>query len=380
MKRHFFTLVAIIFGVTALATTQLQAQEPRPFPPHDHNEDVVCGGLDAPNLLQNPSFEGGYSAYVPPGGHPDCPDGTCNTAQMADGWTPYWRSHNPADPPEIIRMPEYKPAEASQDPPRTHHGDRAQQYFTFSSTHDAGFYQQVSVTPGKVYCFGIWGHAWSSSNDDAHTSDSELEQRIGIDPTGGTNWQSSNIIWGGARQYYNQKDNQPYVDNAFGPFTLVVRAEAPQMTVYTHSKPFWPVRHNDVYWDNAILLEAPEEPAITLSQHSFAIMEQTDDSGLYNLPVDISFAQDPGVIWYATADEGNTLDVTLWPMFEGGAAGRGDDNLEITFATDAYDPGSYSATITVTSDPAVPGIPATINVSLYVRDQVIENYLPLYRH
>lgn len=379
MKRHLIALVVVIAGLTVISAAQLRAQEPRPLPPQVHSEDVVCGGLDAPNLLQNPSFEGDYSAYVPPGGHPDCPTGTCNTAQMAAGWTPYWRSHNPSDPPEIIRMPEYKPAEAGQDPVRTHHGDRAQQYFTFSSTHDAGFYQRVSVTPGKIYCFGIWGHAWSSSNDDARTSDSELEQRIGIDPTGGTDWQSTNIIWGDPRQYYNQKDNQPYVENAFGPFTLVVRAEASQMTVYTRSEPSWPVRHNDVYWDDAILLEAPQEPAMTLSQQSFAVVEQTDDAGLYKLPVDISFAQDPGVVWYATVETGNTLDVTLWPMVEDGAAGRGDDDLEITFASDAYAPGSYNATIVVTSMPAVPGSPATVNVSLHILDQIIDHYMPLYR-
>ncbi len=379
MKRHFIALFVIIFGVTVLAATQLQAQEPRPFPPQDHSEDVVCGGLEAPNLLQNPSFEGDYSPYVPPGGHPDCPTGTCNSVQMADGWTPYWLSPHDTNNTDIAN-PEYKPATTADVPVRVHEGDRAQQYFTTFRTHEAGFYQTVSVTPGKVYCFGIWGHAWSSNNDDAHTSDSELEQRIGIDPTGGTDWQSSNIIWGGARQYYNQKDNAPYVENAFGPFTLVVRAEAEQMTVFTWAQPIWPVAHNDVYWDSAILLEAPEEPAMTVSRHSFTILEQTDDAGLYNLPVDISFAQDPGVIWYATVEDGNTLDVTLWPMVAEGAAGRGDDDLEITFATDAYAPGSYNATITVTSEPAVPGTPATVNVSLHILDEIINHYLPLYRH
>lgn len=378
MKRDFITLVVLILGVTALAATQLQAQEPRPFPPQDHSEDVVCGGIDAPNLLQNPSFEGNYSAYVPPGGHPDCPTGTCNSVQMADGWTPYWLSPHDTENPDIVN-PEFKPASTADVPVRVHHGDRAQQYFSTSSSHEAGFYQQVSVTPGKVYCFGIWGHAWSSNNDDPHTSDSELIQRIGIDPTGGTDWQSTNIIWGEPKEFYNQKDTQPYVENAFGPFTLVVRAEAPELTVYTWSRPNWPVSHNDVYWDDAILFEAPEEPAMSLSRHAISVIEQSDESGLYSLPVDISFAQDLGVIWYATVDEGNTLDVTLWPMVGDGAAGRGDDDLEITFATDAYSTGSYHATITVTSMPAVTGSPATIDVSLYIMDQVINHYMPLYR-
>lgn len=378
MKRHFFALVVVLLTVTTLATTQLQAQEPRPFPPQDHNEDEVCGGLDGPNLLQNPSFEGDYNVYVPPGGHPDCPTGTCNSVQLASGWTPYWLSPHDTDNPDIVN-PEYKPASTADVPVRVHEGDRAQQYFSTFTTHEAGFYQQVSVTPGKIYCFGIWGHAWSSKNDDPHTSDSELEQRIGIDPTGGVDWQSPSIIWGGPRQYYNQKDNGPYVENAFGPFTLVVRAEAPELTVYTWSRPIWPVDHNDVYWDDAILLEAPQEPAMSVSTPIIAIMEQTDESGLYNLPVDISFAQDPGVIWYASREDGNTLDVSLWPMLGDGAAGRGDDDLEIRFNSAAYDPGSYHAAVTVVSDPTVAGSPTTINVNFHVRDQVSKTYMPLFR-
>ena len=386
MKRHHLVLV-LVLAAMALATTalaamprlesgaaHLAAQQPGPTLPQDHVDDVVCGGLDAPNLLQNPSFEGPYSAYVPPGGHDDCPTGTCGTAQMADGWTPYWRSHDPGDPDEIIRMPEYKPAESGQDPPRTHDGDRAQQYFSFSSTHEAGFYQQVSVTPGQVYCFGIWGHSWSSSIDDPFSNDSEIEQNVGIDPTGGTNWQSSDIIWGGPKQYYYEFGE----GNPYGPFSLAVRAEAPHITVFTWSRPVWPVRHNDVYWDDAILLAAPEEPAMSLSRHGIAIVEQTADAGLYNLLFDISFAQDPGVIWRATVEPGNTLDVEIWPMVPGGAAGRGEDDLRVTFATDAYTPGSYNATITVESDPAVAGSPATVNVSLHIFEEIHEQFLPLY--
>jgi hypothetical protein len=294
---------------------------------------------------------------------------------MADGWTPYWVSHDPSDPPEIIRMPEYKPAESGLVPPRTHDGNRAQQYFTAFSTHEAGFFQQVSVTPGEVYCFGIWGHAWSTEQDDPGFNDSELEQNIGIDPSGGTNWQSANIIWGGPKQYY--VDPVDPTINPYGPFTLVVRAEGSQMTVYTWSRPQWPVDHNDVYWDDAILLRAPVEPAMSLAPHSFAIFEEPADQALYDLPVDISFAQDPGVIWRASVEDGNTLDVTLWPMVGDGAAGRGEDDLRITFSSMAYGPGSYEATINVVSEPEVAGSPATINVSLNIFEEIYETYLPL---
>ena len=374
MMRHFFILLFAVL-VAMIAATGVMAQDQPDFPaPQNHLVDAVCAGLDGANLLQNPSFEGEYSAYIPPGGHDDCPTGTCGTAQMADGWTPYWRSHNPSDPAEIIRMPEYKPADAGQDPPRTHDGDRAQQYFTPFSTHEAGFYQQVSVVPGNFYCFGIWGHSWSSSDDYPFTSDSEIEQNIGIDPTGGTDWQSQDIVWGGPKQYYHEIGE----DNAFGPFTLVVEAQSSQITVFTWSKPVWPVKHNDVYWDQAILLEAPEEPVMSLSRHGIAIVREPG-SALYNLLVDISFVQDPGLTWSATADTGNTLDVTLWPPVGpvgGNAAGTGDDDLSIRFSTESYSPGSYNATVTVESHPPVTGSPATVNVSLHIFEEIHNIYLP----
>ena len=379
MKRHYFILLVIVMTTTAAVGVMAQGEPDFPAP-QDHVEDQVCAGLQGANLLQNPSFEGAYSPYIPPGGHPDCPTGTCNTAQMADGWTPYWRSHDPSDPPEIIRMPEYKPAEAGQAPPRTHDGERAQQLFTFSSTHEAGFYQQVSVTPGNYYCFGIWGHSWSTQIDDPFFNDSEIEQNIGIDPTGGTDWESDAIVWGGPKQYYiyPATEENDFGENAFGPFTLVVQAESSQMTVYTWSRPLWPVKHNDVYWDQAVLLEAPEPPDMTLSRHGIAVVRQPG-SALYNLLVDVSFVQDPGVTWSATVNPGNTLDVTLWPMVGSGAAGTGDDDLSIRFASDGYGPGSYNATVTVESHPEVAGSPDTVNVSLHVFEEIHTNYVPLFR-
>jgi hypothetical protein len=293
---------------------------------------------------------------------------------MADGWTPYWLSPHDTDDNDI-HNPEYKPAEVGQDPPRTHDGNRAQQYFTSYSTHEAGFYQQVAVTPGQVYCFGIWGHAWSSDQDDPRFTENDLEQKIGIDPGGGTDWQSQDIIWGGAKRYFYELGDV----NGYGPFTLAVRAEASQLTVFTWSRPVWPVKHNDVYWDDAILLRAPVEPAMSLSRQGIAIVEQTAESGLYDLPVDVSFAQDPGIVWYASVEPGNTLDLTLWPMVGDGAAGRSDDQLRITFNSQAYAPGYYSATVTVESEPAVAGSPATIDVSLFIADEIYNQNLPLYR-
>ncbi|MEM7283973.1 MAG: hypothetical protein AAF438_20365, partial [Pseudomonadota bacterium] len=111
------------------------------------------------NLLQNPGFEGPYSAWQIQYG----------TAQVAATWTPWWLEDANHDP--IYAQPEYKPAEGQFFPNRVFEGARAQQWFTFYKSHYGGMYQQVSgVTPGQTYRFTIMVQVWSSSSDDANVS------------------------------------------------------------------------------------------------------------------------------------------------------------------------------------------------------------------
>jgi hypothetical protein len=247
-SRALGVVVALLWlgmGLAAAArpSASVVALAPAPEPTTTEEEEALCVGV---NLLTNPSFEGPYSSYDPPPNFPDCPFGICTTAQMAAGWTPYWRSHNPADPEWIMRMPEYKPAELWHvNPDRVRHGSRAQQLFTFWGTHEAGFYQRVAVQPGASYCFSIWGHSWSTMDDETYSGPEtgQLVQKIGIDPTGGTNWQSSAIVWSGEREQYD----------VYGLFEVEAVAQASAVTVFVYSQPSWAVKHNDVYWDDARL-------------------------------------------------------------------------------------------------------------------------------
>ena len=112
------------------------------------------------NLLQNPGFEGTYSAYVPQTAqeHADCPLGICNTAQVPSGWRPWWVKARTSD-----ANPEYKPAAPFAN--RIHSGSNAAQYFSFYRTHEAGFMQLVCVPANAVVQFNIWGHDWLSNGD-----------------------------------------------------------------------------------------------------------------------------------------------------------------------------------------------------------------------
>ncbi|MGB3717831.1 MAG: hypothetical protein WA996_25725 [Candidatus Promineifilaceae bacterium] len=344
-----FFLVVGVFAVYAVDDgTQVTEEVPRL--PRSPNQ----------NLLANPSFEGSYSSYIPPFGNPDCPSGICQTAQMATGWTPYWKSHNPADDPWIFRMPEYKPAELNiPPPPRVRSGERAQQYFTFYSTHIAGIYQQVTVEPGRQYCFTVWGHSWSSTDDNSQTSDSPLIQKIGIDPFGGTSWESGDIIWGRPTEQYNE----------YGLFYVCSVAQTNHLTVFTFSEPVWAAKHNDVYWDDAELMLYEAEMMIPQID-GISFLADVNDPELVTRDLVIDIPNDPWVSWTARIESGGTIVPTL--SATGGTAG---DDLMITVDSNGLPVGFYSAEITITSTPWLAGSPATIPLTLVIAAEIHFNGL-----
>lgn len=199
------------------------------------------------NLLQNPGFEGSYSAYRPQTAqeHADCPHGICNTVQVPHGWRPWWVKARASD-----ANPEYKAAAPFAS--RIHSGSNAGQYFTFHRTHEAGFMQQANVPANAVVQFSIWGQAWLTNGDSA-TSDSNvfINMRVGIDPTGGTNPTSPNIMWSGSANPFD----------AYQQFSVQAQAQGSQVTVFTYSRAEYPLKHNDVYWDDATLFVVGDQPA-----------------------------------------------------------------------------------------------------------------------
>ncbi|MDT8305428.1 MAG: hypothetical protein RRC07_05785 [Anaerolineae bacterium] len=320
------------------------------------------------NLLFNPSFEGynDYRPYVPPGGHPDCPWGECGTALMAPGWTPYWRSHNPADPEHIIAMPEYKPADSVwTDPKRVRTGTAAQAYFTFWRTHEAGFYQQVSVTAGEAYCFSIWGHSWSAKDSpgedggDAYSGPDygNFRQRVGINPTGGTDWQSSDIVWGPLRLQYD----------FYEPFVVTATAESDTITVYAYSQPEWAMKHNDAYWDDANLRRV--EPV--LPDGPLSLVTGVDLPTSMTKTINANWLCDPETSWEVSLNPDGTLSPELSKT--NGITGEA---LSVTLDTEGLAAGTYETALHFSSPESSLAV-ATIPVSIRVLPYDNHVFLPI---
>lgn len=215
------------------------------------------------NLLKNGGFEDGAWRKTHTG--EEVPE-----ISAPEHWVAFWKDGEPNERSGSVncRRPECKIIQKEPpflDPPRIHSGNRAFQCFTFFGVHDAGIYQRVEeLKPGATVRATAWTHAWSSNGDDPHHSQTEgggkwnFEQYVGIDPNGGTDPWSANVIWSEPRNVYDQYEKLPPVEAEVG--------ESGAVTVFLRSTVQYPFKHCDVHWDDAALTviaspEEPEEPA-----------------------------------------------------------------------------------------------------------------------
>ncbi|WP_420627311.1 hypothetical protein [Candidatus Leptofilum sp.] len=329
-------------------------------------DEEVCTGS---NLIANPSFEGDYPVYIMPApGHPDCqtwspdqPNQVCERVKLADDWHPYWLD-TPRTEPWMNIQPEYVPSLPHEIPPRVRSGEKSQHYFSFWSTHEGGMMQQVSAVENGRYCFSSWGQAWSSretlpgwvSDPNDH---GELFQRVGIDPTGGTDWQSPNVVWGEMRMQYDE----------FGLFSVEAVAEAETITVFLWSRPNIPVKHNDVYWDDArlTLMESAQVTSGGLTK-----LLDVDKPTAVTHTIGISITET--LAWSASLDPAGTLPASLSQM-----SGSSSSDVDLSFDSAGLSSGTYTTTVTVSVTPTVPGAPFTIPVTVHVVPELYETFVPL---
>jgi len=211
----------------------------------------------AGNLLTNPGFEAPFAkqcCHTEPEFPPNTP---VDEVQVPFGWSGWWRTPDSApqfpstcnekSPPgcAAFHRPEWR--EAGLFPNRIRTGNNAQKYFTFWSNHEAGMFQRVTgFRPGQRVQFGVYMMAWSTNKNEDITSDGQqtMTLKVGIDPFGGTDPFSSNIVWSQPGDSYDR----------WGQFAVEAVSGGNAVTVFTYSRPIYPLQHNDVYVDDAALV------------------------------------------------------------------------------------------------------------------------------
>jgi len=178
--------------------------------------------------LLNPGFEGAFAEYT---GAPEL--------KVGEGWTPWWD--------ENAHRPEYKRAGIEVDADRVHAGSSAQQWFNTYAAHTAGIYQRVYGVPvGQALVLEAWVQAFSSSDDDFEHSNGKYRMRIGLDPYGGLDPESSDVVWSGGGNAI-----EPYDEYAFLQVQATARSD--RVTAFVWGQAEWPVKHNDAYVDDVRL-------------------------------------------------------------------------------------------------------------------------------
>lgn len=212
------------------------------------------------NVLRNPGFEGIGRPLDNDYPNPDnwtqetFNGQTYNEIMTPEGWVTWWDEGGEYRRPEARVIPREPPY--SEPPVRIYQGYYAAMYFTFYGRHDAGYYQRVTgLTPGASVYFYAHAHAWSCDDDehDGYSCGNPENQgfRVGIDPHGGVNPWSAEVVW-------SERLSAPDVYRRIGPVWATVGPEG-AVTVFVRSDvQWWPYKHSDAYWDNAALMVRQE--------------------------------------------------------------------------------------------------------------------------
>ncbi|WKZ30723.1 MAG: hypothetical protein QY318_02645 [Candidatus Dojkabacteria bacterium] len=183
--------------------------------------------------------------------------------------------------PEFCRAPEFKPTEGQ--------GGTVSKHFATYSTQHAGIYQRIHLGQGgtNIVEFRAKGGAFTELTPDERESGMLMihntKGRIGIDPTGGIDPFSSNIIWSEWKDFPNGGASGEFV-----ALTVETSTRSEFITVFTAGNNQYPYRTVDVYWDNAELYlknEGVTLPAIGQGEYTGSDIP-SDTGGAVATPAD----------------------------------------------------------------------------------------------
>ncbi|MFQ6001556.1 MAG: hypothetical protein ACE5LG_07790 [Anaerolineae bacterium] len=211
--RLVITLGVLLLGAVSIARAQDESRCPE--------VENIPG-----NLIFNCSFEKGWVGI--------------DLGEVGEGWWYFVEAGRPAFVHSTFER---------------RHGNTAQQIWSDGEAFTAGIYQQVNVTPGVAYQAHVGWAVFASTNPDGSRNTGPLiERRIGIDPTGGTNPTSGDVLWSPSL-WEDTKDSSI--------LTVSAVAQGPVITVFVRAHN--PASHgaDQVFFDVVSLVVSPEQPTST---------------------------------------------------------------------------------------------------------------------
>jgi LysM repeat protein len=197
---------------------------------------MIAGSVsaqDAGNLLRDPGFEGEYTSR-----------GSADFNIPAD-WSA-WFATAPRTEAWMNLQPVAFPHNGPGPNPQS--GARAINMNKGFATFTAAVYQQVTV-PSNANLIGLAFSYLKTCNlapgfdNCASAVESGAFTRVGIDPTGGTDPNSPNIIWSGNAQPHDRWEQM----------TVNATARGTTVTLFLYVTQRWPSDLNNVYFDSASL-------------------------------------------------------------------------------------------------------------------------------
>jgi LysM repeat protein len=205
------------------------------------------------NLLVNPGFEGiGKPMDNSMPNWNNWTRDTFNGAQYGEiftpeGWVTWWQEGEFGRPECHVIA---KEADFVNPVLRIYSGYYSSKCFTYNRKQNSGHFQVVrNIAPGTVVEASYYAHAWScneflpgaTSCGDPYS----FYFRVGIDPNGGTDPFSPNIVWSSPYYHYDKF-------GLVGPLQATVGGSG-AVTFFTNYAAKWTNQHNDGYADHMVL-------------------------------------------------------------------------------------------------------------------------------
>jgi LysM repeat protein len=217
-----------------------------------------------PDIALNENFEGAFANDA------SCADGVCLVPQ---NWRVWFIPHRETDPQGINYPPVYA---QTNEPARVRSGAAAQRMFTENKTFTAGIYRVVTnIKVGSRLRFTAWGQVWST-NDNSPISarpSTDIRLKIGVDAMAEGDGQPSpfngRVVWSPEQ---DAKD-------VFAQFSIEVEAKSSTVVVWTYATMKDVVRHNEVFWDDAVLEVIAPPPGLGETAPVTASAEITGGQG-----------------------------------------------------------------------------------------------------